>query len=112
MKENIIGEAISINGANIRLTFERWYHISESHRELAGLAFEVLEIINHPDMIVKGLTGELLALRKINKKYLVSIYREINKKDGFIITAFFTSDLESLLKKRKIIWQRLSTKKK
>lgn len=112
MKEDIIGEAISINGVNIRLTFERWYHISESHRELTGLTFEVLETVNRPDVIVKGLTEELLALRKINKKYLVSIYKEINKKDGFIITAFYTSDLNSLLKKRKIIWQRSSIKKK
>lgn len=106
MQENAIGKAKSINGVNIRLTFERWYHISESHQELGGLSFEVLETINKPDIVVKGLAGEYLALRKINKKYLVSIYREVNKRDGFVITAFYTSDLKSLLKKRKIIWQR------
>lgn len=106
MKENIIGEATSINKVAIRLTFERWYHISESHQELVGVAFEVLDTINKPDMVVKGLVGEYLALRKINKKYLVSVYREMNKKDGFVITAFYTTDLKSLLKKRKIIWSK------
>jgi len=106
MIENIIGEVKSINGVNIRLTFERWYHISEGHPELTGTSFEILEIINQPDTVVKGLSGEYLAIRKINKKYLVSVYREINKKDGFVITAFYTSDLKSLLKKRKIIWQK------
>jgi hypothetical protein len=106
MRENIIGEVKSINGVNIRLTFERWYHISEGHPELAGSAFEVLETINKPDIVVKGLVRELLALRKINKKYLVSVYREINKKGGFVITAFYTTDLKSLLKKRKIIWSK------
>jgi hypothetical protein len=106
MAENIIGEAKSITGVNIRLTFERWYHISEGHPELVGSSFEVLEVINRPDIVVKGIFGEYLALRKIDKKYLVSVYREINKEDGFVITAFYTSDLKSLLKKRKIIWQR------
>jgi len=42
MQENIIGKARSINGVIIRLTFERWYHISESHQELVGAPFEVL----------------------------------------------------------------------
>ena len=110
MPENIIGEVESTNGANIRLTFERWYHISESHRELTGASSEVLEAINQPDMVVKGLAGELLALRKTNKQYLVSVYREVGKEDGFVITAFYTTNLESLLKKRKIIWKRLIKK--
>ena len=104
MHENIIGEVKSINDVNIRLTFERWYHISESHRELVGATFEVLETINNPDMVVRGFAKELLAIKKINKKYLVSIYREINRKDGFVITAFYTTDLKSLLKKKEIIW--------
>lgn len=111
MSQNLIGIAKSINGVTIRLTFERWYHISEGHPELSGLSFEVLETIDSPDLVVRGLAGELLALRKINKKYLVGVYREVNKKEGFVITAFYTKDLKSLLKKRKIIWQR-STKKK
>lgn len=111
MKQNIIGKAKSINRVEIRLTFERWYHISESHRELAGASFQILETINQPDIVVEGLAGELLALRKINKKYLVSIYREINKENGFVITAFYTSDLKSLLKKRKITWKQRSIKK-
>jgi len=106
MAENVIGEEKSINKVNIRSTFERWYHISESHRELVGATFEVLETIRQPDMVVRGLAGEFLSLKKIDKKYLVSVYREINKKDGFVITAFYTSDLKSVLKKRKIIWQR------
>jgi len=106
MKENIIGEAKSINGVNIRLIFERWYHISENHRELVGATFEVLDTINKPDMIIEGLAGEFLFPRKINKKYLVTVYRETNKKDGFVIIAFYTSDLKSLLKKRKIIWSK------
>ena len=106
MAENIIGEVKSINGVTILLTFERWYHISEGHPELAGASFEILETINQPDIVVRGLAGEFLTLRKIGKKYLVSVYREISKKEGFVITAFYTSNLKPLLKKRKIIWSK------
>lgn len=106
MHQDIIGKAKSVNGVDIRLTFERWYHISESHQELVGAPFKVLEAINRPNLVVEGLAGEFLALMKVNKKYLVGVYREINKEDGFVITAFYTSDLKTLLKKRKIIWKR------
>ncbi|MBU4298791.1 hypothetical protein KJ636_02010 [Patescibacteria group bacterium] len=99
----MIGVAISKNNVKIRLTTERWYHVSENHCELAGSAFQVLESIEAPDLIIKGLSGELLSLKEINKRYLVVIYRETNK-DGFIITAFYTIHLKQLLRKRKIIW--------
>jgi len=111
MQNNIIGITKSVNQVSIRLTYERWYHISESHRELVGLAHQVLEAINKPDLIVEGMAGELLALSKINEKYLVSVYREVDKKDGFVITAFYTTNLKLLLKNRKIIWKQKLTKK-
>ena len=36
---------ISKNGVTIRLTDERWSHISEEHAELAGHKLDVLEAI-------------------------------------------------------------------
>jgi hypothetical protein len=47
---------------------------------------------NH-QKILAGNKGELLAVRYINqlKKYLVVVYRETSKYDGFIITSFITS---------------------
>ncbi|MHC1574416.1 MAG: hypothetical protein ACXQTY_01225 [Candidatus Methanogasteraceae archaeon] len=35
--------AKSKNGVPIRLTKERWFHITEEHSEMAGYYFEVLE---------------------------------------------------------------------
>jgi hypothetical protein len=35
--------AISKNGVPIRLTEERWFHITEEHSEMAGYYFEILE---------------------------------------------------------------------
>ena len=81
----------SKNNVTIRLTEERWFHITEEHSELAGYYFEVLETIETPEEIYQGMTGEYIAIKEIEEnKYIVVIYKEIDKKDGFIITAFLT----------------------
>jgi hypothetical protein len=38
----------SANNILIRLTDERWVHITEEHSELAGMRFEVLETVANP----------------------------------------------------------------
>jgi len=38
----------SQNGVPIRLTEERWIHITEEHSEMAGYYFEVLETVEAP----------------------------------------------------------------
>ena len=53
----------SKNGLPIRLTDERWAHITEEHAELAGFRYDVLEAIADPERIVAGNAGELLAMR-------------------------------------------------
>jgi hypothetical protein len=75
----------------IRLTSERWSHITEEHAELAGLRLEVLEVVTDPERILAGGAGELLAVRtQLDGKMLVAVYREVAPDDGFIITAFLT----------------------
>jgi len=79
---------ISKNGVRIRLTTERWTHITEGHCELAGMREEVLDTISYPLMIFAGNQGELIAFREIRDgKFLVVPYREMDQ-EGFIITAF------------------------
>ena len=93
----------SRNGITIRLTDERWAHITEEHCELAGLRLDVLETIRNPVRVVAGGEGELLALRELELgKYLVVVYRE-SEDDGFVITAFLTRRLRSL-DRRKQLW--------
>ena len=95
--------ATSKNGVAIRLTDERWSHITEEHAELAGYRFEVLETVAQPERILSGSAGELLALRKQNDgKVLVVVYREAAN-DGFVITAFLTRR-EASLNRRKQLW--------
>ncbi len=87
-------------GVPIRLTEERWQHIIRGHPELKKYQDEVLKTVASPDEIYQGKQGELLAVREFAEdKLLVVIYREINQKDGFIITAFLTK------RKRKLSWR-------
>jgi len=99
----VIDRVFSKNNVLIRLTDERWAHITEEHCELAGMRLEILETIENPERVLTGGAGELLAVRKISLgKHLVVAYRELEE-DGFIITAFLTSKTISL-NRRKQLW--------
>ncbi len=98
----------SVSSKVIRLTMKQWIHIVESHDYMAGNMPKVMETVNLPDCIVKGFKGELIALKhysktNIKKKHCVVVYKE--NRDGFIITAFFTSKPETI-RKRGVIWQK------
>ena len=98
----MIDQVMSKNGVSIRLTDERWTHITEEHCEIAGLRSEVLETVLQPERILVGGDGELIALRELEQgKYLVVVYRE-QVDDGFIITAFVTRRERSLSKRRQL----------
>ena len=93
----------SKNGIPVRLTDERWSHITEEHCELAGMRLDVLQAVVEPDRILAGGGGELLAVREVEQgKWLVVPYRELED-DGFVITAFLTRR-EGSLQRRKQLW--------
>lgn len=98
---------ISKGGVPIRLTEERWFHIIENHDDLAGHYDEVLYAIEDPDYILKGYRNAFIALKKVTRtKYLAVVYKEVNREDGFVITAYFTSKLD--LEREVILWQKKS----
>jgi len=83
---------ISKHGVPVRLTEERWFHIVENHDDLAGYYDEVLETVEDPDFILRGYGGALVAVKALaRRKYLAVVYRELGRKDGFVITAYFTA---------------------
>jgi hypothetical protein len=97
--------AKSKGGVPIRLTEGRWIHITEEHSEMAGYYFDVLETIEEPKAIYKGNGGELLAIKEIESgKYIVVVYKELNKEDGFVITAFLTRR-RGQLERRDKVWE-------
>ena len=98
--------AKSKNDVPIRLTEERWFHITEEHSEMAGYYFEVLETVEEPEAVYEGRASECIAVREVeNGKYIVVVYRELGRVDGFVITAFLTRRRKQLERRRKI-WQR------
>ena len=97
--------AYSKRGVPIRLPPDRWTHIVEHHDDLAGYRDDVLETIEHPDVIIRGKTDELLAMRTVDDRSLVVVYRETSRMDGFVITAFFTTQPERI-RKRGVVWQK------
>lgn len=103
-----IGTATSVSGVKIRLSSERWNHIIISHPEidLAGVS-DIFNTIKNPEAVLQGDAGELLAVQQSHgrKYWLVVVYKELNTKDGFVITAYITTDKRWLFK-RKIIWSK------
>ena len=96
----------SKNDVPIRLPEARWFHVTEEHSEMAGYYFEVLETVENPEAVYEGETGECLAVKEVEKdKYIVVIYREASKEDGFIITAFLTKRKRQLERRRRL-WPR------
>ena len=97
--------ATSVNGISVRLTDERWLHITEEHCELAGLLHDVLDAIAAPEKVLGGNEGELLAVKETGGgKRLVVVYKEdIESEDGFVITAFVTRRFKSL-ERRPVVW--------
>jgi hypothetical protein len=94
--------AHSVNGVPIRLTYERWYHIVENHDEMASYFYEVLYAIERPDFVARGNKGALKAARNMGKRnWLVVIYRELSKGDGFVITAYLLDSKP----KGEVVWQ-------
>ena len=85
----------SKNGIGIRITEERWFHITENHDDIAGYYDYTLESIENPDFIIKGYNDALIALKKFSGiKFLAVIYKESDKTDGFVITAYFTNKIK------------------
>ena len=102
---------ISVNSKNnrlIRLTDERMRHITENHPEMKNCTSWILETIESPDVILAGDYGEFIAARLFKKtpvtldKYLTVIYKETSKLDGFILTAYFSRNIN---KTRRIVWK-------
>ena len=99
--------AFSVQGVPIRLTNERMTHIGKGHPEMNDRESEILQAINAPDFVQQGDAGSFLAIKKFHKtpvtdnKYLVVAYKESSKSDGFVLTAYYSSDL----KRRMIVWK-------
>jgi len=77
--------------------------IIENHDDLASYFHDVLDTVENPEFIMQGNQGTLKSTKNIGKKkWLVVIYKELSKEDGFVITSYFLPDKP----KGKIKWKR------
>lgn len=81
--------AYSVNGVPIRLTEERWAHVIENKPYMRAYYEKVLFAVENPTWVLRGHTGAMIAVLSIGRRqFLNVVYREVNRQDGFIITAF------------------------
>ena len=94
---------LSVDGVPIRLTSERWFHIVENHDDLAGYFDDVLATVENPDFVLGGHRGSLVAVKTYGRKrYLMVVYRQVSKDDGFVITAFFANKAD----RKRALWKK------
>lgn len=104
----LLATVTSKNDISIRLTDERWFHITTSHQEINPDEFlKIMDVIENPLAILKGDTGELLAVKKEpgKKLWIVVAYKEVDDKDGFVLTAYLTTD-SSWLFQKEVLWNK------
>ena len=100
--------ALSKNNVPIRLTDERWYHITTGHPEMADYYYDILETIENPVIIFKGNFEEQIAISGRSNdigKFIVVVYKEANESDGFVITAYYSDKMQKF-EKKEILWKK------
>lgn len=70
---------------------------------VTSLMFLRRETVENPELVVRGNKGTLKATRNTGRdNWLVVVYKEVSKADGFIITAYFLEKKP----KGEVIWRR------
>jgi len=93
----------SVNGIPIRMISERWFHIVENHDYLAGRYIDILDVVQDPELILRGYSGALIAVQGVARnRYLAVVYKEVSPEDGFVISAYITEKIN----RKAIVWKR------
>jgi len=91
----------SVSGVPIRLTDERWQHITRRHPDLANDRSAVLDAVQNPALLRSGQLGTLMAAKPLGSHWLVVVYRETDESDGFILTAYQAR----YLREEEVVWR-------
>ncbi len=91
----------SIHGVPIRLTEERWWHILNNRPYMEPYRDTMLKSVENPTWVLRGYAGAQVAVLPVSRRqYLHTVYKEVSRDDGFIITAFVARDYNRGL----IVW--------
>ena len=93
--------AFSVNDIPIRLTDERWEHIISNKPYLLDYESVVLRAVEEPVVILRGYAGALVAVLPLGRdRFLHVVYKEVNRDDGFIVTAFIAREY----RRSQVLW--------
>ncbi len=70
----------------------------------------MIKAVEDPDVILAGISDELRSLKffentRLGPKHLVVAYKELGQDDGFVITAYKTSNINKLMRRNQL-WTR------
>ena len=98
---------IDRQGQTIRLTEERWQHISE-HLEMTGMRSAVEDTLRSPEVVVQSLSDPRARLyhryyqqTMVGGKYVCVVVAGTHD-DSFVVTAYLTDHV----KKGKALWRK------
>lgn len=95
------------DGVPIRCSSERWSHIEFAHPEVRAKRSLIASVLERPQAILDGGRGALLAVDRVgDRTWMVVCYRIVDRNEGFIITAFVTTDIGRLRRRRETLWKR------
>ena len=98
----VLETVYSINDVPIRLTETQWEHIIDEHPYMTSYYDPMLDAVEQPTFILRGHGGSLMAVVALGRrKYLHTVYREVSRTDGFIITAYIKPKYE----RSRVIWR-------
>lgn len=98
---------LDYNGRPIRITAERWAHISR-HPEMTGMELAVEETINAPQAVLMSATDPSVWLyNRLHKRTavgerLVCVVVKVSGEGAFVVAA----DLTDRVKRGEILWER------
>jgi hypothetical protein len=103
----LVGIITSVNGVLIRLTEERWGHITAQHLEMEAYQTAILDVVANPDRLLDSGNGQPIAVRSVSQQtWLLVVYRGLEAQgaivDGFIVTASFNQRLRYLEGKKQL----------
>ncbi len=89
-------EVTDKSGRKIRLTKERWSHITTKHPDIAGKEDDIKGLLEKPDLILHHEFNDNMRnyykYDKQEKAYLLVSVKYLNGK-GFVATAFYTTKI-------------------
>ena len=106
----IVFKIVAYNGKMIRLTEVLWLHIVFFYPEIEGEQEKMKEVLENPEIVVKGATEDTKICYKfypstpVASKYLAVVVKVLDR-EGFIVTSYFTERV----RRGEVLWRKTAS---